>query len=77
MPKWISVAEKLPEGEVLAANFSEGTFGYKECILGYICTNEIASLGEKFVEYFATNAYETLYVVTHWMPLPSAPEDTT
>lgn len=31
---------KLPEGEVLAANFNAGTFGYKEKIIGYMTRQE-------------------------------------
>lgn len=35
--KWIKINKnELPENEVLAANFKEGTYGYKEKIIGYL-----------------------------------------
>ena len=44
----------LPEGEVLAANFNSGTYGYKELLIGYVsadgysvvCENESIQLGD-------------------------------
>ncbi len=34
--KWIKLGSELPSVEVLAANFREGTFGYKEKMMGYV-----------------------------------------
>lgn len=67
-PKWISVDERMPEREVLAANFAPRTYGYKEYIIGYV------SRGTEPGKCYAENDYEILYDVTHWMPLPSMPE---
>lgn len=70
-PKWISVVERLPEDEVIAANFAPGTHGYKEYILGYVCPPRDSEPGG----CYATNDYEILRNVTHWMPLPTGPEE--
>ena len=67
--KWISVKDRLPEGEALAANFLPGTYGYKEYIIGYVsrdCEED---------EYIAENEHELLENVTHWMPLPEPPKE--
>lgn len=69
--RWISVEERLPEGEVLAANFAKGTYGYKEYIIGYVFPPRVTEPGG----YYAENDYETLHDVTHWMPLPEPPEE--
>ena len=74
-PKWISVEERLPDDEVIAANFAPGTYGYKECILGYVGRDDEVYLREKRVVYCAINDYEILRNVTHWMPLPPALND--
>ena len=68
-PKWISVDERLPEREVLAANFAPKTYGYKEYIIGYV------SRGTEPGKCYAENDYEILYNVTHWMPLPLPPKE--
>ena len=68
--KWISVEERMPEREVLAANFAPKTYGYKEYIIGYVSREKCTEPGKCYAE----NDYEILYDVTHWMPLPDAPE---
>ena len=70
MPKWISVEERLPEDEVVAANFAPGTYGYKEYILGYVRPPSDTEPGG----CYAINDYEVLHNVTHWLPLPPGPE---
>ena len=62
IPHWISVEERLPEGEVIAANFAPGTYGYKEYLLGYVHKHDDL--------YYAENSFEILNTVTHWMPIP-------
>lgn len=71
VPRWISVKERLPAGEVLAANFATGTYGYKEYIIGYVFPPIVTEPGG----YYAENGYETLHDVTHWMPLTEPPEE--
>lgn len=66
-PRWISVEERLPEGEVIAANFAPGTYGYKEYLLGYVHKHDDL--------YYAENSFEILNTVTHWMPLPEPPKE--
>ena len=68
--KWISVEDRMPEREVLAANFAPRTYGYKEYIIGYVSREKCTEPGK----CYASNDYEILYNVTHWMPLPSMPE---
>ena len=68
--KWISVEERLPDTEVIAINTLEGTYGYKEMIIGYVFQDETYESG-----YGAENDNETLENVTHWMPLPEAPKE--
>ena len=70
-PKWISVEERLPEDEVVAANFAPSTYGYKEYILGYVRP----PMGTEPGGCYAINDYEILHNVTHWMPLPPTPND--
>ena len=70
-PKWISVEDRLPDREVLAANFAPGTCGYKEYIIGYVSVEQCTEQGK----YCASNDYEILYNVTHWMPLPEPPKE--
>lgn len=74
-PKWISVKDRLPDGEVLAANFAPGTYGYKEYIIGYVsqvkCTEPDWYKGKCYAE----NDHEILDNVTHWMPLSEPPKE--
>lgn len=63
--RWKRVEEEPPEGEVIAANFKPGTYGYQECLIGYI--------GKKDGGFIAENDYEILTDVTHWMPIPEQP----
>ena len=66
MSEWISVKDRLPDGECFAGNFKRGSYGYGEIIVGYISGGE-----GRFV---AENEVEILCGVTHWMPLPEPPE---
>ncbi len=35
---WIKIEPNhLPQGEVLAGNFRQGTYGFKEKLIGYVC----------------------------------------
>ena len=63
---WISVEDKLPKIECLAANFAKGTYGYKEYIIGYVSADGLF--------YKCETNHELLKNVTHWMPLPPTPE---
>lgn len=73
-PRWISVEERLPEGEVLAANFAPGTHGYKEYIIGYVDEVKCTEPDWHRCKCYASNDHEILNDVTHWMPLPEPPE---
>lgn len=75
VPKWISVEERLPDGEVLAANFAPGTYGYKEYLIGYVSVVKCTEPDWEKGKCYATNDFEILNNVTHWMPLPEAPEE--
>ena len=70
-PRWISVEERLPEGEVLAANFTPSAYGYKECIIGYVSPPS-PTIPDG---HYAENEFEILQSVTHWMPLPEPPKE--
>ncbi len=70
--EWISVEDRLPDGEVLAANFRPGTYGYKEYIIGYISPVKCFDPDWKKGKHVATNDFEILENVTHWLPLPEA-----
>ena len=73
VPKWISVEERLPEGEVIALCNDPGAYCYGEYIVGYVSPyNELEGVG-----FRAENDYELLDGVTHWMPLPEPPEEAT
>lgn len=61
----------MPNVEVLAANFAPGTYGYKEYIIGYVSEEKCTEPGK----CYATNDYEILYDVTHWMELPKKPKE--
>lgn len=73
--KWISVEDRLPDREVLAANFAKGTYGYKEYIVGYVEAVKCAEPDWYRGKYYADNDYEILDNVTHWMPLPKPPTE--
>lgn len=69
MAEWISVKDRLPDGECIAGCFQTYTPCYKEMIIGYI---------EKVDDHYeAENDYELLQFVTHWMPLPEPPKEIT
>ncbi len=61
--KWISVKDRLPDGECLAVGFQN------EMIIGYVDKDEASGAG-----YSAENDSEILHDVTHWMPLPKPPK---
>ena len=62
--KWISVEEQQPKGEVLA--FSSECC---EMLIGYVH-------GDGTVDGWCCESdEETLYGVTHWMPLPEPPKE--
>ena len=65
--EWISVKERLPEKEVLAANFKPRSYGYKEYLIGYLSEYTNGTIT-------AENNHEILENVTHWMPLPEPPK---
>ena len=60
-PKWISVEERLPEGECLALGWQN------EMLIGYV--------GRSGGGYACESDGEYLIDVTHWMPLPEPPEE--
>ena len=62
---WISVKDKIPDGECLA--FSSK---YKEMIIGYLYEDKSSASNCS-----AENDEVVLYDVTHWMPLPEWPKD--
>ncbi len=72
MPRWISVTERLPDGEVLAFNAIEGSHGYHEYLLGYVGADSESDTG-----FRCENEGEILMNVTHWMPLPNPPQEVT
>ena len=65
--KWISVKDRLPDMEVLAANFSPGTYGFKEMKIGYVGEGESGNI-------VCEDDNEILFPITHWMPLPKPPK---
>lgn len=71
LPRWISVKERMPEGEVLAADFAPGTYGYMDYIIGYVFPEKFAGPEGCYAE----NDHEILHHVTHWMPLPEEPKE--
>ena len=75
--QWISVKDRLPDEEVLAANFAPGTHGYKEYIIGYVEAVKCYDLDWEKDKCVAQNDFEILENVTHWMPLPEPPKEET
>lgn len=71
-PRWIPVAEQLPDGEVLAFNALKGSHGYHEYLLGYVGADSESDTG-----FRCENEGEILMNVTHWMPLPEPPKEET
>lgn len=70
MPRWISVKERLPDGEVLALNNLQGSYGYQEYLIGYVGEDYQSDSG-----YLCENDDAILTNVTHWMPLPKPPKE--
>lgn len=66
--KWISVEERLPDTECLAVSMLTGP-AYKEMLVGYVAETSNWDTG-----YKCESDGEILPNVTHWMPLPPAPE---
>jgi len=49
--EWILIdKDNLPEGEVLAANFKKGTYGYSEKLIGYLYEDMICSSDDEQLE---------------------------
>ena len=61
--EWIKIDKEnvYEDGEVLAANFQAGTYGYKEKVIGYLIIED----GEICCE----NEYERLENATHYINL--------
>ena len=69
MSEWISVKDRLPEGECLAVSNCRG-FSYGEYLIGYIGEDESSDTG-----YMCESDNEILSNATHWMPLPEQPKE--
>ena len=68
LPEWISVEDKLPSddiGRVLAWVVEQNSLG--KCGFAWNCSHSNGVFSDKF---------ET-FQVTHWMPLPDAPQEPT
>ena len=60
--KWIEInPEKLPEIEVLGANFKPGTYGYKEKLIGW--------LGKNAEGIYCDDEYQILENCTHYIDI--------
>ena len=66
--EWISVKDRLPEGECLAVSMQKG-HSYKEMLVGYVYADAYSD-----TLYAAESDGEVLRNVTHWMPLPEPPK---
>ena len=66
--EWISVKDRLPEGECLAVSMQKG-HSYKEMLVGYVYADAYSD-----TLYTAESDGEVLRNVTHWMPLPQPPK---
>jgi hypothetical protein len=66
--EWISVKDRLPEGECLAVSMQKG-HSYKEMLVGYVYADAYSD-----TLYTAESDGEVLRNVTHWMPLPEPPK---
>ena len=64
-PKWISVKDRLPEGECIAYSSKFG-----EMMMGFIGETD-----ESDTSYCCDSNTEWLGDVTHWMPLPEPPKE--
>ena len=67
--EWISVKDRLPEGECLAVCMLIGRPAYKEMLVGYVGEDAMCESG-----YICESDGEMLPDVTHWMPLPQPPK---
>ena len=68
LSEWISVEDRLPEGECLAVSMQKG-HSYKEMLVGYVYADAYSD-----TLYTAESDGEVLRNVTHWMPLPKPPK---
>ena len=66
--EWISVKDKLPEGECLAVSMQKG-HSYKEMLVGYVYADAYSD-----TLYTAESDGEVLRNVTHWCCLPQPPK---
>ena len=69
-PRWIPVTERLPDGIAIAVNALQGSYGYREYLIGYIGANEESDSG-----YSCESDAVILMNVTHWMQLPEPPKE--
>lgn len=71
--KWIKISvDKMPNREVLAANFKKGTSGYMDKIIGYIYKN--SGMETMFA---LSNDLEVLKNVTHYIVIDDIELDNT
>jgi len=67
--EWIELNKnRLPEKEVLAANFLPGTHGYKEKLLGYL---HLAKNQDSKKYIVCESEYEVLLNCTHYIDINS------
>ena len=74
MPKWISVKERMPEAEQKVLVYAVGyAFGFEGDTVMAITCQSMHRDGSMYWhspwQYFQSD-----YKITHWMPLPDAPE---
>ena len=74
MPKWISVKERMPESEQKVLVYAVGyAFGFEGDTVMAITCQSMHRDGSMYWhspwQYFQSD-----YKITHWMPLPDAPE---
>lgn len=68
--QWISVKKELPEEGVLVLTIDSRFVEIREYRLDYLIKYESEPGGY----IWACRFQDEMYNVTHWMPLPSAPE---
>jgi hypothetical protein len=71
---WINVEDKLPEENVNVLVCDGGNSGYSPAMYvgAHNCT--IDAVGKKTSSWHEAAEYNTIFSVTHWMPLPAPPE---
>lgn len=74
MPKWISVKERMPEAEQEVLVYAVGyAFGFEgDTVMAITCP----SMHRNGSMYWRSpwQYFQSDYKITHWMPLPDAPE---